>query len=70
MKPKKVEDLVPTDIVYITIAGISKLGIVLLKQQDNRSTIGWWYLTCLVDCSIKIFNSYGLQKIMTARIIK
>lgn len=65
MKPKKVEDLVPTDIIYIS--KYSKLGIVLLKQRDNSCGPGWWNLTCLVDCSIKTINTYGLQEVMTVR---
>jgi hypothetical protein len=64
MKLKKVEDLIVTDIIYIP--KYSKLGIVLLKQRDLCSR-GWWYLTCLVDCSIKTINTYGLQEVMTAR---
>lgn len=68
MKPRKVEDLIVTDIIYIP--KYSKLGIVLLKQRDLCSSDGWWNLTCLVDSSIKTINTYGLQEVMTARTIK
>lgn len=64
MKPKKVEDLVPTDIIYIP--KYSRLCIVLLKQRNLYGGDGWWNLTCLVDGSIKIINTYALTEVMTA----
>lgn len=67
MKHKKVKDLVPTDIIYIP--SYSKLGIVLLKERDNKG-VSWYRLKCLVDSSVKTINTYGLQEVMSVTTVR